>query len=120
VKVRIPTLIRRPKALRTTLRQALAELSGKTRLQLIDDRYKKFRAMGLSSRRHEESGHHRNRVRCDRDRRNRFFHLNLAKFRVEVCMEYKGRTNCRTASGSTKDLHCAPPFRMRALTSLPV
>ena len=29
--------------------------------------------------------------------------LNLAKFKVEVCMQYNGATNCRTASGSTRD-----------------
>jgi hypothetical protein len=27
--------------------------------------------------------------------------MNLAGFRVEACMSYQGRTNCRTASGST-------------------
>ena len=29
--------------------------------------------------------------------------MNLAKYRVEVCMTFNGRTNCRTASGSTED-----------------
>jgi len=29
--------------------------------------------------------------------------MNLAKFRVEVCMTFNGRTNCRTASGSTEE-----------------
>jgi hypothetical protein len=29
--------------------------------------------------------------------------LNLAAYRVEVCMAFNGRTNCRTASGSTED-----------------
>ena len=29
--------------------------------------------------------------------------MNLARFRVEVCMAYNGQTNCRTASGSTED-----------------
>jgi hypothetical protein len=28
--------------------------------------------------------------------------LNLAKYKVEVCMEYNGATNCRAASGSTR------------------
>ena len=28
--------------------------------------------------------------------------LNLAKYRVEVCMTFHGQTNCRTASGSTE------------------
>lgn len=27
----------------------------------------------------------------------------LAKYRVEVCMEFKGMTSCRTASGSTEE-----------------
>lgn len=29
--------------------------------------------------------------------------MNLARYRVEVCMGYNGRTNCRTASGSSED-----------------
>lgn len=29
--------------------------------------------------------------------------LTLAGHRVEVCMEYQGRTNCRIARGSTED-----------------
>lgn len=29
--------------------------------------------------------------------------MNLAKNRVEVCMQFNGNTNCRTAAGSTKD-----------------
>ncbi len=29
--------------------------------------------------------------------------LNLAKFRVEVCMTFHGQTNCRTAAGSTEE-----------------
>ena len=29
--------------------------------------------------------------------------MNLARYRVEVCMAYNGQTNCRTASGSTED-----------------
>ena len=29
--------------------------------------------------------------------------LNLAKFKVEVCMQYNGATSCRTASGATRD-----------------
>jgi capsule polysaccharide export protein KpsE/RkpR len=27
--------------------------------------------------------------------------MNLASYRFEACMAYQGRTNCRTASGST-------------------
>ncbi len=35
--------------------------------------------------------------------------MNMAKARVEVCMDYKGRHMCRTAAGSTKEfaLHTA-------------
>ncbi|MGI8744536.1 MAG: hypothetical protein ACR2NN_18580 [Bryobacteraceae bacterium] len=29
--------------------------------------------------------------------------LNLAKARVEVCMEFNGRTDCRTASADTEE-----------------
>lgn len=29
--------------------------------------------------------------------------LNLAKFRVEVCMTFNGRTDCRTASADTEE-----------------
>ena len=29
--------------------------------------------------------------------------MNLARFRVEVCVAYKGLTNCRIASGSTEE-----------------
>jgi hypothetical protein len=29
--------------------------------------------------------------------------MNMSGFRVEVCMEYKGRTSCRTASGAQED-----------------
>jgi hypothetical protein len=29
--------------------------------------------------------------------------LNLAKYKVEVCMQYHGATNCRAASGSTRE-----------------
>jgi hypothetical protein len=29
--------------------------------------------------------------------------MGLTKVRVEVCMEFEGRTNCRITSGSTKD-----------------
>jgi hypothetical protein len=29
--------------------------------------------------------------------------LDLASHRVEVCMEWKGRTNCKTASASTEE-----------------
>ena len=29
--------------------------------------------------------------------------LNLAKFKAEVCMQYRGSTSCRTASGSTRE-----------------
>ena len=29
--------------------------------------------------------------------------MNLAKFRVEVCMTFHGQTNCRTAAGSNEE-----------------
>jgi len=29
--------------------------------------------------------------------------MNLAKFRVEVCMTFNGRTDCRTASADTEE-----------------
>jgi len=29
--------------------------------------------------------------------------MNLARYRVEVCMQFNGRTSCRTTSGSTQD-----------------
>ena len=29
--------------------------------------------------------------------------MGLKQHRVEVCVEFKGRTNCRTAAGSTKE-----------------
>ena len=29
--------------------------------------------------------------------------MNLSGYRVEVCMNFGGRTNCRTASGSTEE-----------------
>jgi hypothetical protein len=32
-----------------------------------------------------------------------FSTMNMAKARVEVCMDYKGRTSCRTAAGATKE-----------------
>jgi hypothetical protein len=35
----------------------------------------------------------------------------LSAYRVEVCMEFKGMTSCRTASGSTKE------FALRTATS---
>ena len=35
----------------------------------------------------------------------------LAKHRVEVCMEFKGLTSCRTASGSTEE------FALRSATN---
>ncbi len=37
--------------------------------------------------------------------------VSLAKFRVEVCMEFKGNTSCRTASGSTQE------FALRTATT---
>ncbi len=36
--------------------------------------------------------------------------MNLAKYRVEVCMEYQGRRNCRIAAGSTQE------FALRSAT----
>ncbi len=29
--------------------------------------------------------------------------MNLSRYRVEVCMQFNGRTSCRTTSGSTED-----------------
>jgi hypothetical protein len=29
--------------------------------------------------------------------------MNLAKYRVEVCMTFNGQTNCRTAAGATEE-----------------
>jgi hypothetical protein len=29
--------------------------------------------------------------------------MNLAKFRVEVCMNFNGKTSCRTTAGATQD-----------------
>ena len=29
--------------------------------------------------------------------------MNLSKYRVEVCMNFNGRTSCRTASGSNQE-----------------
>lgn len=29
--------------------------------------------------------------------------MNLARYRVEVCMEFQGRSSCRTTSGSTRE-----------------
>jgi len=37
--------------------------------------------------------------------------LGMAANRVEVCMQFDGRTSCRTAAGSTKD------FALRTATS---
>jgi hypothetical protein len=37
--------------------------------------------------------------------------MGMAANRVEVCMEFDGRTSCRTAAGSTKD------FALRTATS---
>ena len=37
--------------------------------------------------------------------------MNLAAFRYEVCMQFDGRTNCRTASGTTEE------FARRAATT---
>jgi hypothetical protein len=37
--------------------------------------------------------------------------VSLAQHRVEVCMEFKGMTSCRTAAGSTKE------FALRTATS---
>jgi hypothetical protein len=36
--------------------------------------------------------------------------MNLAQYRVEVCMDYNGRTSCRTAAGSTEE------FALRSAT----
>ncbi len=30
--------------------------------------------------------------------------MSYSQFRVEVCMEFEGRTNCRTALGATEEL----------------
>ena len=32
-----------------------------------------------------------------------YFSMGLRKFTVEVCMEYNGRSNCATASGTTEE-----------------
>ena len=37
--------------------------------------------------------------------------MNLAKYRVEVCMSYQGRSECRTAAGSTEE------FALRTATT---
>jgi len=37
--------------------------------------------------------------------------LSLAQHRVEVCMQYQGRSACRTAAGSTRD------FALRTATA---
>jgi hypothetical protein len=37
--------------------------------------------------------------------------MNLARQRVEVCVQFNGQTACRTAAGSTKD------FALRSATS---
>jgi len=37
--------------------------------------------------------------------------MNQARYRVQLCMDYQGRTNCATASGSTEE------FAIRAATS---
>ncbi|HLH41282.1 MAG TPA: hypothetical protein VKX39_19190 [Bryobacteraceae bacterium] len=37
--------------------------------------------------------------------------MNLARYRVEVCIEYQGRSACRTAAGSTRD------FALRTATA---
>lgn len=37
--------------------------------------------------------------------------MNLAAHRVEVCMQYRGLTNCRIASGSTRE------FALRSATT---
>jgi hypothetical protein len=29
--------------------------------------------------------------------------MNLAKYRVEVCIDFHGQTNCKTASGATEE-----------------
>jgi hypothetical protein len=36
--------------------------------------------------------------------------MNLAQYRVEVCMDYQGRSSCRTAAGSTEE------FALRSAT----
>ena len=36
--------------------------------------------------------------------------MNLAQYRVEVCMDYNGRSSCRTAAGSTEE------FALRSAT----
>lgn len=36
--------------------------------------------------------------------------MNLATYRVEVCMDYQGRSSCRTAAGSTEE------FALRSAT----
>jgi hypothetical protein len=36
--------------------------------------------------------------------------MNLAQYRVEVCMDYQGRASCRTAAGSTEE------FALRSAT----
>jgi hypothetical protein len=37
--------------------------------------------------------------------------MNLAAYRVEVCMAFNGKTNCRTASGSSEE------FALRSATT---
>jgi hypothetical protein len=37
--------------------------------------------------------------------------MNLAKFRVEVCMEFHGLQNCKTAAGATRE------FALRSATT---
>ncbi len=37
--------------------------------------------------------------------------MSLAKYRVEVCMDYNGRSSCRTAAGSTEE------FALRSATN---
>jgi len=37
--------------------------------------------------------------------------MNLAQYRVEVCMAYQGRSECRTAAGSTEE------FTLRTATT---
>jgi hypothetical protein len=36
--------------------------------------------------------------------------MNLAQYRVEVCMDFEGRSSCRTAAGSTEE------FALRSAT----
>jgi len=36
--------------------------------------------------------------------------MNLAQYRVEVCMDYQGRSSCRVAAGSTEE------FALRSAT----